>query len=133
MIIRNSNLAQATGILLLLACSALYAEERNLQALMQWEGEGNVYSIGANRMLFLGNMEGILYVENEKGDIDGAFVECPISQEIDLETGEAVATGYCEISISAEDVVYAELDCKGVVGDCISQCNPIPTTKVAGL
>ena len=38
-----------------------------------------------------------------------------------METGEAVATGYCEISISPEDVVYAELDCKGVVGDCKGQ------------
>ena len=118
MILTISNLARVTGILLLLVLNPLRAEERNLQALMQWEGDGTVYSIGANQMLFLGSMDGILYVENEKGDIDGAFVECPISQKINLDSGEAVATGYCQISVSPGDVVYAELDCKGVVGDC---------------
>ncbi|HIG43734.1 MAG: hypothetical protein ABGY96_20670 [bacterium] len=118
MTLTSSNLTKIIGIVLLVALNPLSAEERNLQALMQWDGDGTVYSIGTNQMLFLGSMDGILYVENEKGDIDGAFVECPISQKINLETGEAVATGYCQISVSPGDVVYAELDCKGVVGDC---------------
>ena len=116
-----SNSASAIGILFILACNPLSGEERTLKALMQWEGEGNVHSIGSNMMLFLGTMDGILYVENEKGEIDGAFVECPISQKINLKTGEATATGYCQITVSPEDVIFAELDCKGIIGDCSGQ------------
>lgn len=68
--------------------------------------------------MFQGVMKGILYVENEKGDLDGAFAVCPVSQRINPETGESTATGNCEITVSSEDVVYAELDCKGMAGDC---------------
>lgn len=117
----NSSLARAVGILLLLCSSHLIGEERNLRALMQWDGEGSVFSISPTQMLFQGEMKGILYVETEKGDLDGAFVTCPVSQKINTETGESVATGYCEISVSPEDVVYAEFDCKGIAGDCIGQ------------
>lgn len=118
---KNSDVAKVIAILFMLNCGSLTAEKRNLKALMQWDGEGTVYTIRPNLMLFLGSMEGILYVENEQGEIDGAFVECPISQKINLETKEATSTGYCQISVSSEDVVYAELECRGVIGDCKGQ------------
>ncbi len=115
---RKSNLTKAIVILLVLCCSQLYGEERNLRAIMHWEGQGSIHAIGKNQMLFQGVMEGIIYVENEKGDLDGAFAECPITQKINSETGESTATGYCQITVAADDVIYAELDCKGVAGDC---------------
>lgn len=121
MTFKTSIAARAIGMLLVLACSPLSGEERNLKALMHWEGEGKVHTISSDMILFQGDMQGILYVENEKGAIDGAFVECVISQKINLKTEEANSTGYCQITISAEDVVYAELDCKGIVGDCRGQ------------
>ena len=110
--------ARAIGILLILSCNHLYGEERNLRAVMHWEGEGSLHSVGVNQILFQGIMKGIIYVENEKGDLDGAYAVCPISQKVNPETRESTATGNCEITVSSEDVVYAELDCKGVVGDC---------------
>jgi len=117
----RSSLNKAIGILLLLCSSQLYGEERNLRAMMHWEAEGGIYSIGTNQMLFLGVMEGILYVETEEGDLDGAFIECPVSQKVNPETGESTATGHCQITVGAEDVVYAEFDCKGKIGDCRGQ------------
>lgn len=117
----RSSLNKAMGILLILCSSQLYGEERNLRAMMHWEAEGGIYSIGTNQMLFLGVMEGILYVETEKGDLDGAFIECPISQRINPETGESTASGHCQITVGSEDVVYAEFDCKGKIGDCKGQ------------
>ena len=109
---------KALAILLVLCSSQLYGEERNLRAIMHWGGQGSIHTIGKNQLLFQGVMQGILYVENEKGDLDGAFAQCPISQKINQETGESSATGYCEITVASDDVVYAELDCRGVVGDC---------------
>lgn len=117
----RSSLNKAMGILLILCSSQLYGEERNLRAMMHWEAEGGIYSIGTNQMLFLGVMEGILYVETENGDLDGAFIECPVSQRINPETGESTASGHCQITVGSEDVVYAEFDCKGKIGDCKGQ------------
>jgi hypothetical protein len=88
---------------------------------MNWEAEGTIHSIGTNQMLFLGVMEGILYVETEKGDLDGAFIECPVSQKVNPESGESTATGHCQITVGSEDVVYAEFDCEGIIGDCKGQ------------
>lgn len=121
MVLKTLYAIKAMGILLVMASNPLYGEEHNLNALIQWDGEGKVHKISSNTILFLGAMEGIFYVENEKGEIDGAFVECPISQKINQQTGEAIATGYCQITVSTNDVIYAELDCKGMVGDCKGQ------------
>jgi hypothetical protein len=117
MINGKSHLALVIGILCLLSGMNGYGEERNLRALMHWEGEGTVHTIGKDEILFQGVLDGILYVETETGELDGAFVTCPVSQKVDVETDEAVASGSCEITVSSDDVVYAEFDCKGVTGD----------------
>jgi hypothetical protein len=117
----RSSLNMAIGILLILCSSQLYGEERNLRALMNWKAAGSIHSISTHQMLFLGVMEGILYVETEKGDMDGAFFECPVSQKINPESGESTAKGHCQITVGPEDVVYAEFDCDGKIGDCTGQ------------
>ena len=67
MSVRKFGLAQAFGVLLILTCNQLYGEERNLRAVMHWEGEGSVHAVGVNEVLFQGVMEGIIYVETENG------------------------------------------------------------------
>jgi hypothetical protein len=114
----KSCLIKAFAVTLVFVGTQLHAEERNLKGLMQWEGEGSVHSIGVNQMLFQGAFNGILYIENEQGDLDGAFVNCPGTQHIDMETSDSFGAGYCEITVSSTDVVYAEWDCTGKVGDC---------------
>ncbi len=128
MTIGNSCVTKVLSVVLVLSCCQIYAEERNIRALMHWEGVGEIYTIGINQILFQGVMEGILYVETEEGELDGAFATCPISQKINSETGKSVATGHCEITISSEDVVYASLDCEGQVGDCRGQFRLIEGT-----
>jgi hypothetical protein len=114
----KSCLIKAFIIIFVFGGTQLYAEERNLRGLMQWEGEGTVHVIGVNQVLFLGAFNGILYVENEQGELDGAFVNCPGTQHIKTESNESFGAGYCEITVSSTDVVYAEWDCTGKVGDC---------------
>lgn len=79
MIVKASIVARAIGMSLVLASTPLYGEERNLKALKHWEVEGKVHTISSDMILFQGDMQGILYVENEKGAIDGAFVECVVT------------------------------------------------------
>lgn len=105
--------------LLLLAVSPLRAAEQGtVQAIIPWDGEGRVFQIDTRRLQFLGSLEGIMYLENAKGEMNEAFVQCPIMQMLDLESGISEAIGHCEITVSPEDVVYAQMSCKGKVGVC---------------
>ena len=57
-------------------------------------------------------------VETAEGELNEAFVECPIVQDIDLTSQTTSATGNCTIIVSTEDAVFAELSCKGIQGYC---------------
>ena len=94
------------------------AEQGTVQASIPWDGEGQVFQVDTSTLLFLGSLEGIIYVENQKGEMNEGFVMCPIMQKIDLESGTTEATGHCEITASLDDVLYANLSCKGQVGGC---------------
>ena len=59
-----------------------------------------------------------MYVESAEGDMNEAFVRCPIVQDIDAADGSTSASGNCVIVISTEDSVFAELTCKGIAGLC---------------
>ena len=106
------------ALLLLLAAPVGAAEQGTVQAAIPWEGEGRVFQIDSRRVQFLGALTGIMYVENSKGEMHEGFVQCPIIQMLDLETGTSEAFGHCEITAGPDDVVYAQLSCKGMVGDC---------------
>ena len=53
-----------------------------------------------------------------EGEMDEAFVRCPIVQNIDLAAGVSSTSGKCIIVVSPEDTVYAELTCEGSAGLC---------------
>lgn len=118
MTIKSISLLPLVAILFLAASSARAAEQGTVQAIIPWDGEGRVFQIDTRRVQFLGELEGIMYVENAEGQMNEGFVQCPIVQMMDLETGTTEAFGHCEITASPEDVVYAQLSCKGRVGDC---------------
>ena len=94
------------------------AESGTVQVIIPWEGEGRVYRVAPDRMKFLGEIEGIMYIESSKGEMHEAFVSCPIMQELDMQSGTTVAEGECEITASSETVLFAELSCEGEVGNC---------------
>jgi hypothetical protein len=105
--------------ILLLAVSPLRAAEQGtVQAVIPWEGEGRVFQIDTHRVQFLGAITGVMYVENTQGEMNEGFVQCPIMQMLDLESGVTEAIGNCEITASPESVAYAKFSCKGQVGDC---------------
>ena len=112
-------IALPTAATLLLALStAQAAEQDTVQAVIPWEAEGQVFQVDTGTMLFLGALEGIMYIESSRGDMHEAFVECPVMQELDMQSGKTEATGRCEITSSDASVAYAELTCKGEVGNC---------------
>jgi len=121
MTLKQIYLVPLVALLLLGLSPARAAEQDTIQAIIPWEGEGRVFQVDTSTVQFLGALKGVMYVENSRGEMHEGFVVCPVVQELDLETGSTQATGHCEITVSADDVVYAELTCNGKVGDCVGK------------
>jgi len=121
MTVKHISLLPLLAILLLAVSPVRAAEQGTVQAIIPWEGKGRVFQIDTNRLQFLGALEGVMYLENSEGKMNEAFVQCPIMQVLDLESGVSEAIGNCEITISPEDVVYAQMSCKGQVGRCVGK------------
>lgn len=118
MIAKYVFMASVAAICSLAVPSVQAAESGTVQVIIPWDGEGRVYRVAPARMKFLGEIEGIMYIASSKGEMHEAFVSCPITQELDLESGATVAEGECEITASSETVLFASLTCKGEVGNC---------------
>ena len=106
------------ALLMLLGLSAgAQAQSKTLHATIPWEGEGRVFVVGPSKLLFLGAFDGIMYIATSEGEMNEAFVECPLSQHLDMESGVSTAQGYCEIVADGE-TVFAQWDCTGRIGFC---------------
>jgi hypothetical protein len=103
-------------IMQLVLSAAQAAEEGTVQATIPWDGEGRIYQVNTSTILFLGSLKGIMYVESAAGEMNEAFVVCPIMQELNMKSGNTHALGHCEITTSPESVVYAKMTCQGKVG-----------------
>ena len=122
------------GLVIAGTAGMAHAGEKSVKILMPWDGEGSVYTIGIDKLLFMGEFEGIMYVETSAGELDAAYANCPASQHIDMKGKQSSATGYCTITISSEEVVFAEWNCKGKVGVCEGTFNLTGGTgKYAGV
>ena len=108
-----------TMILILCAWSGLtFAASSTVSAVVPWQGQGQIFPIGTDKLRFLGAIEGIMYVETAEGALNEAFVQCPIVQDIDVTGETTTATGNCTIVVSTDDAVFAELTCSGMRGYC---------------
>ena len=106
------------AVMALLWGVAVFAETTTISAVIPWQGQGQVFQVGEGKAQFLGSLEGIMYVETAEGEMNEAFVRCPILQDINLEEGTTSATGKCIIVVSPEDTAYAEITCEGAEGIC---------------
>ncbi len=107
------------GTLVMCAWAGLtYAATSTISAVIPWQGQGQIFPVGTNKLRFLGSIEGIMYVETAEGDMNEAFVRCPIVQNIDAVDGSTSASGNCVIVVSTADSVFAEITCEGIEGLC---------------
>jgi hypothetical protein len=118
MTVKRNYLMTAVTLLLLNVSPTHAAEQDTVQAIIPWEASGRVFQVDTSTIMFLGAFTGVMYIESSRGEMHEAFVMCPITQKLDLETGNSEAVGHCEISASPENVAYAELTCNGEVGSC---------------
>lgn len=118
MTVKRSFLISAAVWLLLNSSTVLAAEQNTVQAVIPWDAEGRVFQVDTDKLLFLGALKGVMYIESSEGEMHEAYVMCPIIQTLNLEKDNAEAVGHCEISASSENVVYADLSCNGKGGSC---------------
>ena len=117
-----SKIQYATAILILLSWSgASYADTKTVSVVVPWQGQGQIFPVGTDRLHFQGSIEGIMYIESAEGAMDEAFVQCPITQSIEISSQSISSTGNCTIVVSTEDAVFAELACEGVRGYCLGE------------
>ena len=116
---RNAVISFATAILILCGwAGTAHAESNTISAIIPWQGQGQIFPVDIGKLRFLGALEGIMYVETAQGDMNEAFVRCPVVQDIDAADGSTSVTGNCEIVVSPEDTVFAQITCEGVAGLC---------------
>ena len=105
-------------LLLSFSAGAVHAESGTLSASIPWEGEGRVFRIGPQTVIFLGAIRGIVYAETDQGVLNEGFMLCPVTQRVNIDTGATSGVGQCEIAVDGDNVVYAEFVCEGKVGSC---------------
>lgn len=107
-----------TGLLVATITGPSVAAAETIKVIMPWSGEGSIHSISPERVLFMGEFEGVMYVEKADGELDAAFASCPATQYIDTGSKKTEAKGHCNIAVSGEDTVFAEWTCEGKLGAC---------------
>lgn len=108
------------AVVMMLSVSAVLAETQtgSLRALIPWDGEGRVFQVSPNALLFLGAFEGIIYIEKNEGELNEGFVRCPLTQKIEISSKKTSASGNCMITVNDGATVYAEWSCAGKIGVC---------------
>jgi hypothetical protein len=101
--------------------TALGAEE-TVRALSASRVQGFFFEIGERRALFLGAIQGVLYVETGASALDGAVLVCPASFALDRFQPAFTAEGHCTFAKGEADKVYARWTCAGgQPGGCVGR------------
>jgi hypothetical protein len=98
--------------------SLAFAEQQTLSATMSWDGQGTVYVVGSDELLFQGAMAGVFYVEKASGKLNAAFGLCPVEFTANKKEKTTSGFGQCEIVGEKGDSVFAEFSCSGKAGLC---------------
>ena len=94
--------------------SALAAEEQTIKAFAAWQGRGQMFETGPDRMTFVGSFTGMIFVETDKGPLDAGFMVCPAIVDVNVKDGTQEGKGRCTISGKDGSRAYGEIACKGV-------------------
>ncbi len=112
-----------TAALLAVSSTAALAEQSSVSAIMPWDGEGEIFHVAPGEVLFQGSLEGIMYVQTGEGELDEAFVICPVVQRLKIEEKTTSAEGHCMFTVSGGDTVFGDFTCNGQVGLCAGEMN----------
>jgi hypothetical protein len=104
------------GFFCLCLVGPVLAEQQTVKILAPWEGTGQVFRVGPEKLKILGAFEGIMYIETGEGALDAAALTCPAEIDIDVKQGKATARGHSIMTALNGDMVFGEWRCEGVIG-----------------
>lgn len=91
------------------------AQEATARMIGAVRSQGVFFEIGEQRALFMGALQGTLYVESGSDGLDGAAILCPASFAIEGASAAYSAEGHCAIARAEEHKIYARWTCAGTV------------------
>ena len=106
------------GVITLSFSCLTFAEQQTLSATMSWGGQGTVYVVGSDKLLFQGAMAGVFYVEKASGKLNAAFALCPVEFTANKKEKTTSGFGQCEIVGEGGESIFAEYSCSGTAGLC---------------
>ena len=104
----------ATALMLVPGVPAL-AADATVRAVAAVSSQGGFVEVGPHRALFMGALQGTLYIETGPEDLDGSAMVCPVSFTTEGVAPDYTAEGYCTIARAEEHKVYARWTCTGTV------------------
>ena len=102
---------------LLLATSTVPAtagSEQTIKAFAAWQGSGRTLLTGPNEATFTGTIEGIFYVDTDKGPVESGRLVCPAMVVMNLQDATQTGTAHCTVTASDGAHAFGNLSCKGV-------------------
>ncbi len=109
-----------TLLFLTAGAAAVTAGESTLKILAPWQGHGQVFKVAPNKIKIVGSFDGIMYIDNGKGDLDAAVFMCPGTEYVNLDTKKATIQADCVITKGTEKgnekIAYATLNASGEMG-----------------
>ena len=93
---------------------AIAGSEQTIKAFAAWQGSGRTLQTGPNEATFAGTIEGIVYVDTDKGPIEWGRLACPAIVVINLQDATQTGTAHCAVTASDGARVFGSLSCKGV-------------------
>jgi hypothetical protein len=115
---KRSRITFLLGVITLSFSCLTFAEQQTLKATMSWDGQGTVYVVGPDELLFQGAMAGVFYVEKASGKLNASFGLCPVEYTANIKEKTTSGFGQCEIVGEGGDSVFAEYSCSGTAGLC---------------
>ena len=107
------------GLVLFGLTVSAHGEEQTVSAMAPWKGDGKIFRVEPDKLLFVGSFTGVMYVSDGKGSLDAAVMVCPATHEINLKDETTSGQGRCILTSLEGDKVYAQWSCSGKPGICM--------------
>lgn len=91
---------------------AFAAKEATVRATAVWQGVATAVRVGDKEALMNGVLEGVMFIEDSKGDLNMAKMVCPVSMTMQPD-GAQTGQGGCMLIAQDGDRVFAKWTCKG--------------------
>ena len=126
MISRNSvgSILFICGLLLSVSNPAS-AEERVLGS---WTANGKLFAVGDKNMVFHGEAHGVVHHNDGKGKLDTAKLYCSLAMHVDETNNQEKGNGFCAITTTKGDKIYADFKCSGPLKKCKGKFNHLGGT-----